>query len=421
MMQSSSTISVRPIIGSVVVVLLVVAAFAAVMNGRNVDEAQSPATTALFTAPTALLTAADCSNVMDWSFKNAVIVANNLGGVGPNFSDPEEIRYQGVANEVDMVVTIDKAYQKGTYSTNPKIKPNPVTGVMEAGNSNNGWSGKFGQVNIQGGTSVAMKFSLVETGTNNLIDIAPKEKVFFSVFDLDRGSPKDYEYVDFNTPVDSYSVTPTSTVIISGDTKSLEGKAGRFGTDSDNPTNPLEMTQVQKDSAIWVTYQGRNTWSMTFGYDRSNGKLKAGRNLMFAGRAEGDCKSTPLPPPGACEAKDPSMRDGIDGNGIEGVIKGGGRVCCPALCAGPDFGGPQRFAGAPYACGGPACDKGVDGARDPVRYMNCCVGKPVEGATTKDTITASYGIVSQGRFCYGALGSDAPPCINRLSKLSDRL
>merc|ERR1711924_492169 len=102
--------------------------------------------------------------------------------------------------------------------------------------------------------------------------------------------------------------------------------------------------------------------------------------------------------------------------GIEGMIKGGGKVCCPAGCAGP------RFSGAPNACGGPGCDKGPDGVRTDYRYNNCCVGKDVTGANVQSTITASYGIVSQGRFCAGSgMGTDAPPCINKLSAVSDRL
>jgi hypothetical protein len=58
--------------------------------------------------------------------------------------------------------------------------------------------------------------------------------------------------------------------------------------------------------------------------------------------------------------------------------------------------------------------------------MNCCVGKPITGGNDQTKITATYGIVSQGTFCSwgpgkGGLGGDAPPCINKLSKLTDRL
>jgi len=94
-----------------------------------------------------------------------------------------------------------------------------------------------------------------------------------------------------------------------------------MGIDADNPTDPLDMTQLHLDSAVWITYKGRNTWGMTFG-EKNKPKGKGGRNLMFAGRAEGDCPPGDVPPPpGACPP-----------GGIEGMIRGGGRVCCPDAC-----------------------------------------------------------------------------------------
>ena len=55
------------------------------------------------------------------------------------------------------------------------------------------------------------------------------------------------------------------------------------------------MDQVQLDSAIWITYKGRNTWGMTFG-EKGNEKGKGGRNLMFAGVSF----------PGKCDTKAPA-------------------------------------------------------------------------------------------------------------------
>jgi len=283
---------------------------------------------------------------------------------------------------------------------------------MMDGAGNNGINGKFGQVNVKGNTDVKMKFTLVEEGTDTPVEVSPKQKVFFSVYDLDSNSftAPSYEFVDFTTPVDSHSVTSTTTAHLTGDNTHLKARAGRVGNDADNPDNPLNMTQLQKDSAIWITYMGRNTWGMTFG-EKGNAKGKGGRNLLFAGRAEGDCPPGPVvDPPGFCTA------------GIEGMIKGGGNVCCPDKCGFTTASGPPtlpKFRDAPNACGGPACEKGPDGNRQPARYNDCCVGKPIENGNVQASITASYGIVSQRRFCTG-LGSDDPPCINRLSFQAER-
>jgi hypothetical protein len=352
--------------------------------------------------------AAGCSNVKDWTFTNAAVTVNNLGGKGPNKADKQEIRYAGVADGIDLILTTNKA-----YTVNPKVKD--YNGKQLDGAGNNGMNGKFGVVNVKGGTSVDMIFTLVEEGTDTPVSIDPSQTVFFNVFDLDanKGTNKGqgYEFVKFTTPVDSYALSDSSSVKLSGNNNNLYARSGRFGSDVDNPTDPLAMTQLQKDSAVSITYKGRNTWGMTFG-EANNPTNKGGRNLMFAGRSEEDCPPGPIPPPpGACD---------IGTKGIEGVIKGGGRVCCPDTCGG------ARSPDAPYACGGPSCDKGPDGKRDAFRYANCCVGKPVSGGTAKETIDAPYGILQQKRFCSwgpgkGGLGVDKPPCTNKLSRLSDRL
>jgi hypothetical protein len=337
----------------------------------------------------------DCSNVKDWNFFHSSVTANNLGGVGPNKSDKQEIRYADVADGIDLVLTVNSAKQARKYEVNPKW-------------FGNGINGKFGVVNIKGGTSVALKFTLVEAGTENPVSIAPDQKVFFSVFDLDNSdkSGKRHEYLEFTTPVDSYSVASGTTVKMSGNKDRLKAVSSRLGTASDNPSDPLSMTQVQKDNAVWLTYKGRNTWGMKFG-ESGNAKHKGGRNLLFAGRAEGDCPPGPVPPAtGACTS------------GIEGIVQGGGRVCCPDAC-GNSEGSYAKWASTPNKCGGPKCDKVLDGERSLDRYNICCVGKPITGGTEQATISASYGIVSQRRFCAGSgMGSDSAPCINKLPRIS---
>merc|ERR1719420_1270782 len=325
-------------------------------------------------APTNLASADPnrCSNVKDWNFFNAQVTQNNLGGVGPD-SGAEEIRYSNVANGMDLVLTTD-----APYKVNDVVKD--YDGVMMSGEGNNGINGKFGQVNVKGNTAVKLTFTLVEEGTNIPADVAPDQTIFFSVYDLDTG--KGTEYAQFTTDVDSWSVTETTTAKVKMVKGKLYAEAGRPGNDDDNPTDPLDMIQIQKDSAVWITYKGRNTWGLTFGEKGNTSKKKpGGRNLLFAGRAQGDCPPGPVaPPPGACDKET---------LGIEGVIQGGGRVCCPDKCGGAAYG---------------------------------CVGKPVTGGTSKDTIDAPYGIVAQKRFCSwgkgnGGLGDDAPPCINKLTKV----
>jgi len=221
----------------------------------------------------------NCTNVLDWNFFDAKVTANNLGGLGPNFSDPEEIRYSGVHDKFDMVVTVGPGYH---------TVPNKY-GL--SGSTNNGLLGKFGQINTAGSSQADLKFRLVDAGTNNLFKINADEKIQFSIYDLDsnKNFPDEHEFVQFHTPVASYSTVENSTVEVfgQGSDGTLWAQSGRAGTGGDNPTDPLKMTEEQEVSKISVTYVGVAEWSLTYG-DKL-GSPKAGRNGMFAGRSQGDC------------------------------------------------------------------------------------------------------------------------------------
>lgn len=404
-----------------------------------------PAELAVVSVPVSLpkTSAEDCANVKDWNFTRKTVdasgapeylvkvTANNLGGQGPNKSDQQEIRYSNVADEIDLVLTVT-----GQYATNPTCKDEnnpkdkctagkdagcPRAG-MTCGNSANGLNGRFGQVNVKGGTTANLKFTLVDAGTNNPVDIAPEQKVFFTVFDLDSDGPPTAEVLSLRTKPHAFT-TSTPTEVKKSLVRGVPFfKSSTKGNIDDNPTDPLKMTDQQLMRSVWMTYKGTNTWSMTFG-ETGNKSGKGGRNLLFAGRADGACPPGPVAPPsGGCKV------------GIEGMIKGGGKICCPQKCDGS--GGPKwvKHEDAPNHCGGPSCDKSANGAmkgepgylgglggRTKERYDNCCVGKPVSGGTSKSTITAPYGLVPQHRFCAGTLGDDQPPCINKLPKVSDRL
>jgi len=219
----------------------------------------------------------NCTNVLDWNFFGANVTQNNLGGFGPNLADHEEIRYSGVLSDhgqrADLVVTAD-----GPYRVH-----NPTQ---------NGLLGKFGQINIVDDTEVTLKFSLVLAGTDIPFNITATEKLVVSVYDLDSNNGVDHEYVQFLTGVASHSVTANTTVEVSGNDGdgSLYAQSGRAGDFADNPTDPLAMTQLQIDSKISVTYVGKSSWELVWGHKGAKPtKKEHGRNILFAGRSEGDC------------------------------------------------------------------------------------------------------------------------------------
>jgi len=47
------------------------------------------------------------------------------------------------------------------------------------------------------------------------------------------------------------------------------------------------MTEIAEESKISVTYVGQSSWEMVFGH--KNGQKTKGRNVLFAGRSQGDC------------------------------------------------------------------------------------------------------------------------------------
>jgi len=256
---------------------------------RATELATAPATTEMPDEPKSDW---NCTNVMDWNFFGAKVTQTNLGGQGPNISGSREIRYSGVYRkgniEADLVVTVE----------NPDYKPR--------NNLNNGLLGMFGQVNIVSNTEAKLKFQLVQSGTQTPISVSADEKLLFSVYDLDAAGkvdlPNGREYVQFTSGVASYSVTtPHTTVSVTGNAEdgTLYAESTRGGNAADNPTDPLHMTDIAEQSKISVTLVGTSTWEFTFGNKdfvlsekqarKGFNSTMFGRNILFAGRSEGDC------------------------------------------------------------------------------------------------------------------------------------
>ena len=216
----------------------------------------------------------NCTNVLDWNFFGAQLTENNLGGLGPNLQDNQELRYSGVIAKGslhgDLVVKADKRYQ-----------------VHNA--TKNGLSGEFGQINIQGSSMALFTFALVQAGTDTPFPIDATEKLQFSVYDFDAGNSAEHEFAQFMSEVASHSVTAKTTVAVSGNDGdgTLLARSTRLGSEDDNPTDPLNMSELAENSKISVTYVGKSSWEIVFGDE--GGQTKRGRNLLFAGRSQGDC------------------------------------------------------------------------------------------------------------------------------------
>ena len=110
------------------------------------------------------------------NFAEASLVHNNLGGYGPAFDDPPELRYTnvqmgdldaGLRHSFDLVVTNTTKY----------------LGVLDDSVAANGMTGDFGQLGIFYGAT-AFRFQFVETGGT-----APfaADELAMTFYDFDRG------------------------------------------------------------------------------------------------------------------------------------------------------------------------------------------------------------------------------------------
>jgi hypothetical protein len=75
----------------------------------------------------------------------------------------------------------------------------------------------------------------------------------------------------------------------------LTFKSTSVGNGDDNPTNPEEMTDDQKNRAVTVDYVEKSWWRLKFDVISTSSSSTGGRNLLFAGVS--DLVPTPAPTP----------------------------------------------------------------------------------------------------------------------------
>jgi len=287
----------------------------------------------------------DCSSVaVELDFYSACsVTVNNLGGQGPNFDEPEQIRYSNVGT-----------YDGETFDMIIEIRPE--SSYTPANYDNNGLNGKFGIVNILLGATVDFQVSFLHSTTDELITLP---YLYFSFFDLDQGSNTQenlcmnnnqfysLHIIDNNEEVTmSTSTSPCSEVDDDSTTGStiLSSNSESRGFGCDNPDDPNTLGVVtcedctescevdgknaeyfpidQRNRSVSFTFVDVNQFYFTFGVDDTTGNTN-GRNLLFAGRSSlSPCNpsSQPTLAPVPSPTKEPTT-SGTNGGG------GGGRTC----------------------------------------------------------------------------------------------
>jgi hypothetical protein len=206
-------------------------------------------------------------DLVDWKICDSA-VHSNLAGLGPD-SGASGIRMSSITTEngedVDLLITSQSDYT-----------PNDV--------SKNGRNDCFGVLNVDTDSSVELLFRFVKAGTDTPVTLS---NFFFSVYDVDQFKRDlSKEYVVFPDPIEGYRLDGNSELETSGTPgRDLKFRSTQYGNGVDNPRDPLELTDLQKERTVTVQMKDTNQFRMTFGVEKDDRWRAKGRNFLFAGRS----------------------------------------------------------------------------------------------------------------------------------------
>merc|ERR1719454_1049859 len=198
-------------------------------------------------------------------------VHSNLGGLGPD-SGAEEMRFSNVASvggaQTDLVIVSNNKYK-------PK-KP-----------ENNAVTNGIGVINLDGGQSVSLTFSLVKSGTNEEVTLDVPFKMSF--VDVDKGKSGNVEHL---TVCGAQNIYMREVNELETEAASTEGcqqvYAAAPGTGADNPES-LELTEAQKLKSFDITVS-KASFTVELEIKEKKGRMSA-RNFMFGGQSViGNCE-----------------------------------------------------------------------------------------------------------------------------------
>jgi hypothetical protein len=209
---------------------------------------------------------------MDLSFAN--VHYSNLDGQGPDFDSPKALRFSNVASMADGSA-IDLTV-KVAEGENNKYTPANV--------ANNGLNGQFAQVNIRGASETRFKFTFLKGGTNEPQKL---DWTYFSMYDLDQGKTRGgvaqtQETMDVSGFVTHYLTEASELVVKQHDKQWYSYTSSTAGTGSDNPTDPMALTEQQKNRAVTFLLHNVHTFEATFSATAPD---QNGRNFLFAGKS----------------------------------------------------------------------------------------------------------------------------------------
>lgn len=186
------------------------------------------------------------------SFDTATLRHSNLGGLGPDTSSPQSIRFGNVASDrssrpLDLVVTAVSSYAASNVALN-RIK------------------GHFGVVNLKapsvsGTSSVALRYCFVDAATSGEVVL---DSFQLSFFDFDESFNGRQRECLTTSGFASYDLAENSSLTVSSATDSATFCSSEYGIGQDNPSDPRILTDVQKQRTLAVNFQSTACVNITY-------------------------------------------------------------------------------------------------------------------------------------------------------------
>mmetsp|Transcript_67684 Transcript_67684/g.220350 ORF Transcript_67684/g.220350 Transcript_67684/m.220350 type:complete len:2076 (-) Transcript_67684:113-6340(-) len=228
------------------------------------------------------------SGIQDWLEPTMYLDLTTLSqeqspsGVGGLDSSGALMRFQRVAcesgrgetckgNSVDLVVTPKTSYTGCDMQANGKKGTN------------------LGALNVASGTSVKLEFRLVDSETG---DDVPAKELMIKIFDLDEGLGGTSMEKVHARGFKNYELSPTTSIQVEQELSQLTMfSASRYGTDDDDPDDPMQATPVQEAKAVALLYEGAAVVELNFEVDPGS----FCKTFLFSARAclSGECKANP--------------------------------------------------------------------------------------------------------------------------------
>jgi len=174
------------------------------------------------------------------------VVHNNLGNQGPD--DGEEGLFYKGEDTIHKTPIFLRIHATSTYAPNKA--------------SEHGFHGRYGTINLKGGSSVDLEFKLFDENQKPLT----VDKVDFTFFDLDTGKDgATTEYIKVKTydkAIFQSGSELKETQLAPGYS---EFKATTEGSGEDNPDDPSLLTAQQKNRAVTFEFKDFHTMQVTLG------------------------------------------------------------------------------------------------------------------------------------------------------------